>query len=148
LLRRCGAPFVFEHHPRAAYTGQQLAAVAHVPGDQLAKVVLVVADERLAMLALPASRQVDPDGARALLGARSVRLATEPELAAAFPDCEVGAMPPFGGLYGLPLYLDPALGRSGSVVFAAGTHRDTVRMGFRDFAGLARPMIGYFSYHV
>src|SRR3990172_7193008 len=97
-LRENKVPFQVVHHP-LAYTAQEVAAAEHVPGKMLAKVVMVFADGKLVMLALPAPYRVDLSKAAAALGAREARLAHEEEFAAAFPDCEVGAMPPFGNLY-------------------------------------------------
>jgi Ala-tRNA(Pro) deacylase len=147
MLRREGAPFVLEHH-RPVYTGQTLAAVEHVSGDRVAKVVVLLADRREVMVVVPASHRVDLDRVKAKLGADDVRLAEEREFADAFPDCEVGAMPPFGNLYRMPLYVDAALAGQETITFPAGTHSDTLRMRFADFARIARPTIGDFSHHM
>ena len=104
-LRDNRVPFQVQHHP-VAYTAQEVAAVEHIPGRLLAKTVMALADGKMVMLALPAPYLVDIEKARALLAAQEVRLAREREFTDTFPDCEVGAMPPFGNLYNLPVYVD------------------------------------------
>jgi Ala-tRNA(Pro) deacylase len=144
-LRDNQVPFQVQHHP-PAYTAQEVAASEHIPGKLLAKVVMVFADGQLAMLALPAPHRVDPARAAAALGAKEVRLAQEAEFAAAFPDCEVGAMPPFGNLYGVPVYVDEALAEDETIVFRAGTHTDTMSLRYADFARLVRPATAGFAH--
>jgi Ala-tRNA(Pro) deacylase len=107
-LRHHRVAFDAQHHP-IAYTAQEVAASEHLPSQQMAKVVMVVADGKLAMLVLPASRRVDEERAAAALNATTVRLAREEEFASTFADCDVGAMPPFGTLYGVPVYVDDGL---------------------------------------
>jgi Ala-tRNA(Pro) deacylase len=143
-LRTHGVPFQLQHHP-LAYTAQEVAAAEHVPGKIVAKVVMVEADGRSAMLALPANRRVDLAQAARLLGAGDVRLAAEAEFAATFPDCEVGAMPPFGNLYGVPVYVDQTLAEDEEIVVNAGTHTDTIRLRYADFARLVQPTVGAFT---
>ena len=145
-LRENKVPFQVVHHP-LAYTAQEVAAAEHVPGKMLAKVVMVFADGKLVMLALPAPYRVDVNKAAAALGAREVRLAHEEEFAAAFPDCEVGAMPPFGNLYDVPVYADKALAEDKEIVFQAGTHTDTVTMMYADFERLVKPKAAAFAHH-
>jgi Ala-tRNA(Pro) deacylase len=111
------------------------------------KVVMVLADGELAMLAMPAPYQADLERVAEVLGASEVRLAHEEEFAPAFPDCEVGAMPPFGNLYGLPVYLDEALAEDETIVVQAGTHSDTIRLKYADFERLVRPTVARFAYH-
>jgi Ala-tRNA(Pro) deacylase len=139
-LREQQVPFRLHHHP-PTYTAQETAASEHVPGKMVAKVVMVIADDRLVLLALPAPARVDLDQVGARLGAGRVRLAREDEFAAAFPDCEVGAMPPFGNLYNLPVYVDEALAANETIVFAAGTHTDTMSVRYADFARLVQPTV-------
>lgn len=143
-LRARQVPFQVQHHP-VAYTAQQVAASEHIPGRMVAKVVMVVADGRLVLLTLPAPARVDLARVAAMLGAREVRLAHEEEFAAAFPDCEVGAMPPFGNLYDLPVYADPSLAENQTIVFAAGTHTDTMSMAYSDFTRLVQPVVAPFA---
>jgi Ala-tRNA(Pro) deacylase len=104
-LRENGVPFEVQHHPRAI-TAQEVAATEHVPGKMLAKVVMVLADGEMVMLTLPAPYQVDLEKVGKVLGAEEARLAEEEEFEVIFPDCEVGAMPPFGNLYELPVYVE------------------------------------------
>src|SRR3990170_5867028 len=145
-LRDNKVPFQVVHHP-LAYTAQEIAAAEHIPGKKLAKVVMVVADDKLAMLAMPAPAHVSIDKAAALLSASQVRLAREEEFAAAFPDCEVGAMPPFGNLYDVPVYVDEALAEDETIVCQAGTHTDTISLKYADYERLARPTGAAFARH-
>ena len=143
-LRENGVPFEVQHHPRAV-TAQEVAASEHVPGKMLAKVVMVSADGGMAMLSLPAPYQVDLEKAAKMLGAEEARLAREEEFEGAFPDCEVGAMPPFGNLYGLPVYVEEALAEDETIFFRAGTHTDTMSVGYADFERLVEPTVGRFA---
>ena len=144
FLRQNKVPFQVVHHP-LAYTAQEVAAAEHVPGRMLAKVVMALADGKMVMLALPAPSRVDLTKAASMLGAKEVRLAHEEEFAAAFPDCEVGAMPPFGNLYDLPVFVDKALTEDEDIVFNAGTHTDTISMKYADYERLAKPTAGEFA---
>jgi len=139
-LRESKVPFQTQHHPQA-FTAQEIAASEHVPGKMLAKVVMVMSDGRLVMLALPAPDHVDLAKANATLGAKETRLAEEGEFANAFPDCEVGAMPPFGNLYDLPIYVDKSLAEDETIVFNAGTHTDTMSLKYADFERLVKPTV-------
>jgi Ala-tRNA(Pro) deacylase len=132
----------YEHHVhRAAYTAQQVAAEEHVPGRMLAKTVILNTGDGFAMAVLPAPLRVDLNALRAALDKPEARLATEAEFASLFPDSETGAMPPFGNLYGMPVYADEALTRDQEIVFNAGTHRDTIHMRYDDFARLVQPQV-------
>ena len=139
-LREQGVSYQTQHHAEA-FTAQEIAALEHVPGRILAKVVMVVADGKLAMLVVPAPDHVDLVKAAEALGAKEARLAEEGEFASAFPDCEVGAMPPFGNLYDVPVYVDEALTQEPAIVFNAGTHTDTMSLAYQDFARLVRPEV-------
>ena len=143
-LRESKVPFQMQHHPQA-FTAQEIAGSEHVPGKMFAKVVMVLADGKLTMLALPAPYVVDFGKLKAVLGANDVRLAEEGEFAPAFPDCEVGAMPPFGNLYDLPTCADKALADDDTIVFNAGTHTDTVSLTFSDYERLAKPTVAEFG---
>lgn len=145
-LRENGVPFQTRHHPRAI-TAQEVAAIEHIPGKMLAKVVMVSTNGEMAMLALPASRQVDLRLAGEVLGAGEVRLSEENEFESAFPDCEVGAMPPFGNLYDLPVYVEESLAEDETIVFRAGTHTDTMSVSYEDFERLVQPTVGGFAHH-
>jgi len=135
---------VISHSP--AYTAQGIAALAHVSGKQLAKTVIVKIDGILAMAVIPASFHVNLDRLRTLTGARSVELASEKEFQAAFPDCETGAMPPFGNLYDMPVYADENLAEFEEITFVAGTHRELVRMSWEDMLRLVNPTIDELTY--
>jgi Ala-tRNA(Pro) deacylase len=143
-LRERQVPFEVQHHP-LALTAQQVAASEHLPGRLVAKVVVVSADGRPAMLVLPAPYRVSLPKAEEALAARAVRLLEEPELRRLFPDCEVGAMPPFGNLYGLPVWVDRALAEDEVIVFNAGTHTDTISLMFADFRRLVQPTTAEFA---
>jgi Ala-tRNA(Pro) deacylase len=140
FLRQNQVPFELHHHPRA-YTAQEVAATEHVPGRMVAKVVVVWAEGRLSLAVLPAPLRLDLEKAAAALGVRSVRLAREEEFEPFFPDCETGAMPPFGNLYDVPVYVDRSLTEQERVVFDAGTHTDAILMRYADFENLVRPQV-------
>lgn len=127
-----------------AYTAQAAAATLHVPGKELAKTVVVRAGEETLLAVLPASHHVSLKKLSAVVG-KSARLATEKEFGDLFPDCELGAMSPFGQLYNLPVYVDTVLTGDEEVVFNAGTHRDAIRMRYEDFARLAKPTVCSFA---
>lgn len=129
-----------------AYTAQGVAALAHVSGKKLAKTVIVKIDGILAMAVIPASHHVDLDRLRALTGAQVVELATEREFKDAFPDCETGAMPPFGNLYDMPVYADESLALQEEITFSAGSHRELVRMHWQDLVHLVNPTIHQLTY--
>jgi Ala-tRNA(Pro) deacylase len=145
-LRDNRVPFEIHHHP-TAFTAQELAASEHTPGKMVAKVVMVLADGELVMLALPAPYQADLDRVSRVLEATEVRLAHEDEFAPAFPDCEVGAMPAFGNLYDIPVYVDEALAEDETIVVQAGTHTDALRLKYADFERLVEPTVAGFAYH-
>jgi Ala-tRNA(Pro) deacylase len=123
------------------YTAQGIAALVHLSGKKLAKTVIVKIDGVLAMAVVPASMHVDLDLLRTAAGAGAVEVATEEEFKDAFPDCETGAMPPFGNLYDMPVYADASLAENEEITFNAGTHRELMRMGWRDLARLVDPQI-------
>lgn len=133
----------YERHEHAAtYTAQQLAAAEHVPGRYVAKPVLVWADSEFILCVLPAPMQVDLDAVRDALCAGDVRLASELELAGVCSDCELGAQPPIGGLFGLRTLMDFALMDDEYLVFQAGTHNVSVRLRLADFERVADPILG------
>lgn len=143
-LGRAGVAYEVTHHP-SRVTAQDLAQIEHISGRLVAKVVMVLADERLVMVVVPATSFVDLNWVRAAMGARDVRLAEEYEFCNHFPDCEVGAMPPFGHLYGLPVLVDTALTRDPVIAFNGGSHRQTITMTYADFARLEQPRVGIFA---
>lgn len=129
----------------AAYTAQEIAASAHIPGKELAKTVMIKLDGKMAMAVLPASRQVDLDLLQELAGASSAELAGEREFTDLFPGCETGAMPPFGNLYDMDVYVAEALTDDEEIAFNAGSHTELVKLAYKDFERLAQPTIGQFS---
>ena len=136
----------YTHHVHAlAFTARELASAEHVPAHEVAKVVVYLGDQGYGMAVLCADCMVDVLELRAALGLQRLRLATEAELAELFPDCELGAMPPFGNLFGLPVYVDSRVAGEEIIAFNAGTHRDVVLMRFKDFQGLVKPEIVHFA---
>jgi Ala-tRNA(Pro) deacylase len=146
-LRENGVGFEVLTHSQA-FTMQEVAAALHVPGDQVAKVVIVCAGDEMAMLVLPAPYRLNIDKACTLLGVEDARLAKEKEFAALFPDCATGAMPPFGNLYDVPVYVDQALAAQPDIVFRIGTHRETMKVAYADFERLAQPTVGEFAWQI
>ena len=126
------------NHPRA-FTAQEIAATQHITGRAMAKVVMLNVDGSFVMAVLPSNRMVDFKLAKAGLGATDISLATEEQFATLFPECEIGAMPPFGNLFGVTVIVDPALERYESIFFNAGNHLQTVRLKYRDFKALVKP---------
>ena len=124
-----------------AYTAQEIAAAMHVKGSAFVKVVIVRSERGYMMVGMPADRLVDIAALRDELGLRLAAIATESEFRRLFPDCEAGAMPPFGNLYGMPVYVDAALRHPGDIVFQAGTHYESIRMSFTDFERLVSPYV-------
>ena len=128
------------NHP-LAYTAQEIAARQHFSGKEMAKVVMLEVDGRLIMGVIPGSRRINLNTAKASLGAKQVRLATEDEFISRFPECEIGAMPPFGNLFELSVIVDPALEKDEYIYFNAGNHVQTIRIKYSDFAQLVKPQI-------
>jgi Ala-tRNA(Pro) deacylase len=144
FLDRNHIPYVtITHSP--AHTAQTIAASAHVPGKELAKTVMLKADGRMIMAVLPAPNLVDVELLREALGAEKVELATEAEFRNLFPDCELGAMPPFGGLYGLPVYVADVLTDQDSIAFNAGNFRELIRLSMSDYERLVAPRVLHFA---
>ena len=127
------------------YTAQEAAAVAHVPGKELAKTVMVKLDGRMAMVVLPAPDQVSLQRLEQVTGAAAVELASEVEFRRLFPDCEAGAMPPFGNLWDLDVFVDQRLREDERIAFEAGRHNELVRMAYADFERLVRPVVAKLS---
>jgi Ala-tRNA(Pro) deacylase len=128
-------------HPQA-FTMQETAAASGISGRSVAKTVVVKSNGTLALCVLPATSMVDFAALNALMGVERVRLATEDDFAGTFEECEIGAYCPFGHLYGLPVYMDEAMGRSKTMAFNAGTHRDMVEIEVEDYCRLAKPQVG------
>jgi Ala-tRNA(Pro) deacylase len=128
-------------HPQE-FAASRVAESQHVSGKELAKSVLVVADDRLVMAVIPANERLDLEKMAHLVGAAGLRLARESEFQDRFPGCEVGAEPPLGQLYGVPLWLDVSFEDHATITFNAGTHTDTIQMSVTDFEELEKPVVG------
>ncbi len=126
------------------YTSSELAQSIHAPGRKVAKVVIVRTDSHYAMAVLPSHKHLDLNRFAAVVGMDRVTLATETEIGGLFPDCDPGAMPPFGGLYGLSVYVDESLARGPVIFFQAGSHRHVIEMRYQDFISLVRPTVDRF----
>ncbi len=134
---------VLEHSP--VYTAQEVAASAHVPGRKLAKTVMIKLDGEMAMAVLPASERVNFDRLKEATGAGKVELASEQEFKDRFPDCEVGALPPFGNLYEMEVIAAPSLAEEVEIAFCAGSHTELIRMSYADFKRLVKPKVMDFA---
>ena len=131
------------HQP--AYTGQEVAHTLHLSGKRCAKTVVLDGDGRLAMAVLPAANRLNLQDLQAAMEVTRLEMLAESTLTELFPDCERGAIPPLGRLYGMEVWVDRTISDSEQIVFCAGTHEDCIRMKYSDFAKLARPRIGRFS---
>jgi Ala-tRNA(Pro) deacylase len=131
------------HSP--TFTAQEIAASAHVPGKELAKTVMVELDGKMAMAVMSAAQRVNLDELKAATGAADVKLACEREFADLFPGCEIGAMPPFGNLYNMEVYVTPSLAQDEYIAFNAGSHTELIRMKYEDYANLVEPKIMEFT---
>lgn len=136
-LMEHGVQYETHSHP-TAYTTAETAAAEHVPGEQMAKVVLLKADDRLVMAVVPGNRMVDLDKAKAALNAGDLDLADEKDFAPVFADCEAGAEPPFGILYEVPMIVDDGM-KTDSITFAAGSHDETITMALDDYLRITNP---------
>lgn len=139
-----GVSYTHGVHP-PAYTATEMANQDHTPPSKFAKTIAFVADGCFGVAVLPADTRVELHELRQALGARNLRLATEPELEKLFPDVEVGSMSPFGNLYGLAVYVDERLTQQPWIAFEAGTYKDTLHMRYSDFARLVEPLVLSFS---
>jgi Ala-tRNA(Pro) deacylase len=128
-----------------AYTAQQIAESAHIPGNEMAKTVMVTLDDRLAMAVLRGTDKVDIDLLRSAAGASKAEIATEIQFQGMFPGVELGAMPPFGNLYDMAVYVDEALARDERIAFNAGTHSELIRLDYEDFERLVQPTVANFT---
>lgn len=135
-----GVTYVTLHHA-AAYSAHELAATLHVADQELAKTVVVKADGVPVMVVLPANHRIDFHLLKEELKAKTVEMVAEDELSDFLPDCELGAMPPFGNLFGLPVYVARPLTADEEIVFNDGTFATAIRMGYRDFARLVQPTV-------
>lgn len=129
-----------------AYTAQEVAASSHIPGKELAKTVMIKIDGELAMAVLPASYQIDFHLLKKSLKAGNIELASEQEFKDMFQECDVGAMPPFGNLYGMQVYVAESLTEDKEIAFNAGSHTELIKMTYKDFERLVKPKVLRFSY--
>jgi Ala-tRNA(Pro) deacylase len=127
------------HSP--AFTAQETAASAHIPGKELAKTVMVIIDGKMAMAVLPAYCRLDFELLKAAAKAREVELATEKEFKDMFPECDVGAMPPFGNLYGMEVFVAEKLAEDEEIAFNAGSHTELIKLSYKDFERLVMPTV-------
>lgn len=139
--------YVVISHSRA-FTTQEVAAATHIPGKELAKSVIVEIDGEMAMAVLPGSQKVDVELLRDAVGAGQVTLARESAFRDRFPECDLGAMPPFGNLYGMPVYVADSLAQDEEIAFNAGSHTELVKLSYRDFERLVQPRIMHFGVSV
>ena len=128
-----------------AYTAQETAQSAHIPGKEMAKTVIVKSGDDLVMVVLPASEKVDLDLVKGATRSDSVQLASEQEFKDLFPNCETGAMPPFGNLYGMPVYVEESLSRNRNIAFNAGSHTELIKLTYKDFNRLVNPKVARIS---
>jgi Ala-tRNA(Pro) deacylase len=128
-----------------AYTAQEVASLAHIRGEEFAKSVIVKIDGAMVMAVLPASYHVDLPLLKAAAQGKKIALASETDFRDRFPECETGAMPPFGQLYGMPVFVDESLTRDKEIAFNAGTHHELIRLSYEDFARLVQPKVAKFS---
>jgi len=144
FLREAHVPYTIKPH-RPAFTAAEEAAATHVPRRDWAKVVVCFIDGEPVEAVVAAASIVNLDRLLALAGGKAIRLADEEELQRLFPDCEVGAMPPFGPLYGQTVFVDALLALEPEIVFNAGTHRDALVMRWNDFVKMVNPIVGRFA---
>ncbi len=143
-LDQSGIEYEVINHP-LAYTAQGVAAAAHIPGRDVAKAVIVKADGKMVMAVLPAPRRLDLEELRRVMGTDDVQLASEQEFADIFADCQPGAEPPFGNLYGMETIVADSLGEDEQIAFNAGTHTECIRLAYRDFENLVHPKVAHIA---
>lgn len=136
---------VLDHRP--TYDAQRMAQAVHVSGEEVAKTVLLRSNEGYAVAVLPATHRLDLPAAQQSLGVAKLNLATEQEMKTVLPANEVGALPPFGSLYGMRTLVEQALTRDEEIVFEGNTHHESIRMRYADFAGLEQPIVAQISHH-
>jgi Ala-tRNA(Pro) deacylase len=144
FLSSRGVPYELISHS-TTYTAQKTAENLHLRGEELAKSVIVKMDGAFALAVLPTSRHADLSALQSATGARAIRLASEIEFKDRFPDCEIGAIPPFGNLYGLPVFVEEELSKSEGITFNAGSHTELIRMSYQNFQQLVRPTVVKFA---
>lgn len=137
-LNKENVRYVSIQHSKA-YTAHEIAESAHIPYKKLAKTVMLKIDGELAMMVIPASSRVDVERFRQVVGSGHVELASEREFMDEFPDCEIGAMPPFGNLYGMKVFVSQTLREDDEIAFNAGSHTELIRLAYQDFERLVQP---------
>jgi len=137
--------YVIKSHS-VAYTTPEIAALAHVPGKEWAKTVIIKVDGEMAMAVLPASYRIDFNDLKNAIGQKNIELATEEEFENKFVDCELGAMPPFGNLYDMTVFVAESLAEDEEITFNACTHKKLIQMAYKDFENLVKPKVIKFSY--
>ena len=147
MLKNNKVSYKMFKHPEA-FTAQEIAASLHIPGKELAKVVIVKATNRFIMTVLPASWRVDFGRLKEIVHEKDLRLASEEEFKSLFPDCEAGAEPPMGNLYNMDTLVDESLTEDAHIFFNAGNHYETVEMSYMDYARLVKPKVGEFAIHL
>jgi Ala-tRNA(Pro) deacylase len=146
FLDRERVPYsVINHHP--TYTSHDTAVSAHIPEKELAKTVIIKIDGKMAMAVLPGSYKVVLDMLKKATHSNRVELATEKEFRDMFPECEIGAMPPFGNLYGMEVFMAQSLADDNEIAFNAGTHTELIKLSLRDYENLVHPKMIKFSAH-
>ena len=145
FLDKNAVPYTLIKHAEA-FTAQEIAETAHVSGKELAKTVMVKLDGEMAMAVLPAENQVNFNLLREAAGAETVSLALEKDFKELFPDCDLGAMPPFGNLYGMRVFVAGSLTKCERIAFNAGSHTELIKMMCADFARLVKPQVARFTY--
>jgi Ala-tRNA(Pro) deacylase len=131
-------------HP-LAYTSQHIASVTHIRGKELAKTVMVKINGKMAMVVVPASYKVDLELVKKAAGSKQIELASETEFQDMFPECEAGAMPPFGNLYDMKVFSEEKLAEDEEIAFNACSHQELIKLAYKDFARLVKPQIGKFT---
>lgn len=144
FLDNQGVKYVTIRHSKA-YTAQEIAEFAHLPGKELAKTVMIKIDGKMAMAVLPATERVDFDLLKAVVSSKNVQLAEEAEFKNMFPECEIGAMPPFGNLYGMEVYAEKSLAEDREIAFNAGSHTELFRLSYQDYERLVKPRLARFA---
>jgi len=140
FLDENGVKYVLISHS-PAYTAQEIATSSHIPGKDLAKTVMFRKDGKMTMAILPAPYKIDFCKLKQKLSADNVELASEDEFKYFFPDCAIGAMPPFGNLYDMEVYVDESLTKDNEIAFNAGTHTELIKLDYSDFSRLVKPIV-------
>jgi Ala-tRNA(Pro) deacylase len=144
FLESQNVPYEELHHSQA-FTAQEVAHSLHVSGKRCVKAVVAEKDREIVLVVMPASHRLNFQELKSVLRAHQLEMLVESELVGLFPDCDLGAIPPFGNLYGIDVWVDRAVASTEKIVFCAGTHEDCIRMRYSDFAKLTRPFVGHFS---